>query len=138
MKELYVKAVKENMPQVMDFVVAVLDEIGCGHKQRFQIETAVEEVFINIASYAYAPEVGTATICIETSETPLSVTISFIDHGRPYDPLAKPDVRLDRPMKERKKGGLGIFMVKKTMDAVSYEYSDGKNILTLKKNIDQG
>ena len=136
MKELDLKAIKENLPQVLEFVGAALDEIGCGHKPRIQIETAVEEVFVNIASYAYDPVIGPATIRIETSEDPLSVTMSFIDQGKPYDPLAKPDVKLDRSMKERKKGGLGIFMVKRSMDDVSYEYKDGKNILTFRKNIE--
>ena len=135
MKELDLKAIKENLPQVLEFVGAALDEIGCGHKPRIQIETAVEEVFVNIASYAYDPEIGPATIRVETSKDPLSVTMSFIDCGKPYDPLAKPDVELDRPMKERKKGGLGFFMVKKSMDGVNYEYKNGKNILTLKKNL---
>ena len=136
MTQLDILAVKDNLPQVLEFVGAALNEIGCGHKPRFQIENAVEEVFVNIASYAYDPEVGPATIRVETSKDPLSVTMSFIDHGKPYDPLAKPDVKLDRPMKERKKGGLGIFMVKKSMDDVSYEYKDGKNILTFTKNIE--
>lgn len=136
MKQLDLPAVKENLPQVLEFVGETLDEIGCGHKPRFQIETAIEEVFVNIASYAYDPEIGPATIRVETSKDPLSVTMSFIDHGKPYDPLAKPDVKLDRSMKERKNGGLGIFMVKKSMDNISYEYKDGKNILTFTKNIE--
>ncbi|MBR5088967.1 MAG: ATP-binding protein [Ruminiclostridium sp.] len=135
MTQLDIEALKENLPQVLEFVGAALDEIGCGHKPRFQIETAVEEVFVNIASYAYDPETGPATIRVETSKEPLSVIMSFIDHGKPYDPLAKPDVDLDRPMKERKKGGLGIFMVKKSMDGVNYEYKDSQNILTLTKNL---
>ena len=136
MKQLDIKAEKENLPQVLESVGAVLDEMNCGHKARIQIETAVEEVFVNIASYAYDPEIGPATVRIETKESPLSVIMTFIDQGRPYDPLAKPDVNLDRPMKERKKGGLGIFMVKKAMDGVNYEYKDGSNILTLTKNIE--
>ena len=136
MKQLDLLAVKENLPRVLEFVGETLDEIGCGHKARIQIETAIEEVFVNIATYAYDPEIGPATIRVETSEDPLSVTMSFIDHGKPYDPLAKPDVKLDRPMKERKKGGLGIFLVKKSMDDMCYEYKDGKNILTFRKNIE--
>lgn len=136
MKQLDIEAVRENLPRVIDFIGETLDETGCGHKARFQIETAAEEVFVNIASYAYDPDVGPATIRIETAKDPLTVIMSFIDHGKPYDPLAKPDVKLDRPMKERKKGGMGIFMVKKTMDDVRYAYRDGRNILTLSKNIE--
>ena len=135
MKELDIVAVKENLPQVLDFVGGQLDETECSAKVRFQLETAVEEIFVNIAAYAYEPETGPATIRVETTEEPLRVIMSFIDCGKPYDPLAKPDPDLKRRYGERKKGGLGIFMVKKTMDDVSYEYKDGKNILTLTKMI---
>ena len=135
MKQLDIEAVKENLPQVLEFVGTVLDEMNCGRRERLQIETAIEEVFVNISSYAYNPETGPATIRVETKKEPLSVIMSFIDHGKPYDPLAKPDVKLDRPMKERKKGGLGIFMVKKSMDGVDYEYKDGQNILTITKEL---
>ena len=138
MKQLDIEAERENLPQVLAFVGAVLDEVGCGHRERIQIETAIEEVFVNIASYAYNPETGPATIRVETKMDPLSVIMSFIDHGKPYDPLAKPDVDLDRSMKERKKGGLGIFMVKKSMDGVDYEYKDGQNILTITKELNTG
>ena len=95
----------------------------------------VEEIFVNISSYAYNPETGPATIRAGITEEPLSVIISFIDNGKQYDPLAKPDPDVKIPLKERKKGGLGIFMVKKTMDDVSYEYKDGQNILTITKTI---
>ena len=96
---------------------------------------AVEEIFVNISSYAYDPDIGVAQIRVETKEDPLSVVLSFIDGGTPYDPLAKPDPNLKIPLKERRKGGLGIFMVKKTMDGIKYEYKDGHNILTITKNI---
>lgn len=66
---------------------------------------------------------------------PLSVEITFIDNGKQYNPLAKPDPDITLAAKERKKGGLGIFMVKNSMDDVSYEYKDGKIILTIKKNL---
>ena len=100
------------------------------------IEVAVEEIFVNIASYAYDPQVGPATIRTEIVQEPLSVILSFIDGGVPYDPLAKPDPVLHTPLQLRRRGGLGIFMVKKTMDDVSYEYKDGKNILTITKNLE--
>ena len=63
------------------------------------------------------------------------MTLTFIDNGKPYDPLKKADPDITLPANERPIGGLGIFMVKKTMDDVNYEYADGKNILRLKKNI---
>ena len=100
-----------------------------------QIEVAAEEIFINIASYAYAPDKGRATVRVEVSPDPVTVTITFIDQGMPYDPLAKEDPDVTLKAEDRPVGGLGIFMVKKTMDDVTYEYKDGKNILRIKKNI---
>ena len=104
-------------------------------KAQTQIEIAVEEIFINIASYAYAPDKGMATVRVEVSGDPVAVTITFVDHGVPYDPLAKEDPDVTLSAEERGIGGLGIFMTKKLMDDVAYEYKDGKNTLTLKKQI---
>ncbi|MBR4320802.1 MAG: ATP-binding protein [Oscillospiraceae bacterium] len=135
MKELDILAVKENLPQVLAFIDKQLEEFNCKMKTIMLVDIAVEEIFINIASYAYEPETGSATIRTYLTEEPLTVVISFIDNGKPYDPLAKPDPNLNLPIQERKKGGLGIFMVKKTMDTISYEYKQGQNILTIKKEI---
>ena len=70
---------------------------------------------------------------VEIQEDPLAAIITFIDSGMPYDPLARPDPDVTLPAEEREIGGLGIYMVKKSMDNISYEYKDGKNILTIKK-----
>ena len=133
MKELDIQASNEHLPEVLGFVESELEHLDCSMKIITQIDIAVEEIFVNIASYAYNPEIGPATIRIEVTEDPITVVISFIDNGKPYDPLAKPDPNLNIPLQERRKGGLGIFMVKKTMDDVSYEYKDGQNILTISK-----
>lgn len=133
MKELDVPALPEKLPEVLKFVSDSLDEIGCEQKDRNQIEVAVEEVFSNIAGYAYNPEIGTATVRVELTDNPLTVSLNFIDQGKPYDPLAKPDPNVKLSVNERKRGGLGIFMTKKFMDEVEYDYKDGRNILTLKK-----
>ena len=98
-----------------------------------QIEVAVEELFVNIAHYAYAPDTGSATI--RTEITAGTAEITFIDSGVQYDPLAKPDPDVSLPASERQVGGLGIFMVKKSMDDMRYEYRDGKNILTIVKKL---
>ena len=135
MKELEIEALTENLPQVLAFVDEQLETADCPMKIQMQIDIAVEEIFVNIAHYAYALEVGNAIIRIETFTDPPEVDITFIDSGIPYDPLAKSDPDLKIPIKERKKGGLGIFMVKKSMDDVTYEYKDGRNILTIKKAI---
>ena len=135
MRELDIQAVTANLPKVLGFINEQLKECNCQGKIIAQIDLAVEEIYVNISSYAYNPEVGPATIRVEILEEPLSVVISFIDNGKPYDPLAKPDPNINLPLEQRKRGGLGIFLVKKTMDDVIYEYKDGQNILTIKKEI---
>ncbi|MBR4416718.1 MAG: ATP-binding protein, partial [Victivallales bacterium] len=99
-----------------------------------QIDVALEEVFVNIAHYAYAPETGTATVRVKKGQG--RVTVTLIDSGRPYDPLKKTDPDVTLPAEDRQIGGLGIFMVKKTMDEITYQYKNGQNILTIKKTID--
>ena len=135
MKELTVAATIENIETVTDFVDAQLEELDCPMKAEMQINVAIDELFSNIAHYAYHPEIGEATVAVEVTGDPLAVEITFIDNGKPYDPLqnADPDVTLSA--EERDIGGLGIFIVKKSMDEITYEYKDGKNILRIKKNI---
>ena len=133
--ELELEAVEENLPGLEEFVEERLTASECPLSSRMKIAVAVEEIFINIAKYAYVPGKGKATVRVEISEDPLTVTITFVDHGIPYDPLAKEDPDLSLSAQEREIGGLGIFMTKKLMDDVCYVYEDGKNILTLKKNL---
>lgn len=135
MKELTVDATVENVSAVTAFVDEQLEQIGCPIKTQMQVDIAIDELFGNIAHYAYNPEVGAATVRVEVSEDPLAVVITFIDNGVPYDPLAKADPDITLSAEEREIGGLGIYMVKRSMDDVSYEYKDGKNILRIKKNI---
>lgn len=135
MKELMVEAKDDNLYQVLDFVNEQLDAENCPPDVKIQVDIAVEEIFVNISHYAYNPEVGPATIRAEVVKEPLSVTLTFMDHGTPYDPLAKADPDITLSAEERQIGGLGIFMVKKSMDHVEYAYKDGQNILTIKKNL---
>ena len=135
MQELIVEADRMNLPQVQAFIDEQLEEVGCPMPAQISIDIAVEELFVNIASYAYGNGSGKAVVQVTVHEDPLSVEITFIDNGKQYDPLAKADPDTTLSAKERKKGGLGIFMVKKSMDNVSYEYKDGNNILTIKKNL---
>lgn len=129
------KAERENIPEVIDFIDRELDELGCSEKTKAQINIAIDELYGNIASYAYGEENGEVTVIIEGDSTPGAVSISFQDEGKPFNPLEsrEPDTKL--PARERKIGGLGIFMVKKSMDDVRYEYRDGKNILTIRKTL---
>ena len=133
MKELTLPATIENIETVIDFVNGQLEEIKCPLKAQMQIDIAIDELFGNIAHYAYNPETGPATVRVEVTEDPIAVVITFIDRGVPYDPLKKEDPDITLSAEERTIGGLGIFMVKKTMDEISYEYKDGKNILRIKK-----
>ena len=135
MKELTIEAKTENLDQVLSFIDEQLEENDCPMKPQMQIDVAVEELFVNIAHYAYNPEIGMATIRVEVQNDPLAVIITFVDHGVPYDPLAKDDPDITLSAEERQIGGLGIYMVKKSMDDISYEYKDGQNILRIKKNM---
>ena len=133
--ELELEALTENLPEVQSFIEEKLNGIDCSMKDTIKISVAVEEIFVNIAHYAYDPNIGKATVRVEVSDDPVAVIITFIDHGIPYDPLAKEDPDVTMSAEERQIGGLGIFLTKKNMDDVSYEYKDGQNILTLKKNL---
>lgn len=135
MKELTISAEIENIAAVTAFVDEQLEELGCSLKAQTQIDIAIDELFGNIAHYAYNPEVGPATVRVEVSDEPLAVVITFIDNGKPYDPLAKKDPDLSLSAQEREIGGLGIYMVKKSMDEVTYAYRDGQNILTIRKEL---
>lgn len=135
MKEMTIPATVENIEKVTAFVDEQLEQIDCPPKAQMQIDIAIDELFGNIAQYAYNPETGPATVRVEVTQSPISVVITFIDHGIPYDPLktAEPDITLSA--EERAIGGLGIFMVKKTMDEITYEYKNGQNILRIRKDI---
>ena len=135
MKELTIAATVENIESVTDFVNEQLEALDCPMKAQMQIEIAIDEIFSNIAHYAYNPEIGQATVRVEVPEDPLSVMITFIDNGVPYDPLAKADPDTTLSAEERDIGGLGIYMVKKSMDEIVYEYKNGHNILKIKKNL---
>ena len=133
MRELKIAALNENLPEVLKFIGESLENAGCKPADSTRIEVAVEEIFSNIANYAYNPMTGSATVSVELSENPLKIILSFSDNGKPYNPLAKEDPNVKLAVSERKRGGLGIFMTKKFMDNVAYEYKDGMNILTIEK-----
>lgn len=133
MRSVKIKAAVENLDTVIAFIDEQLEAADCPMKTQMQIELAVEEIFVNIAHYAYAPETGMAVISVDISGS--RAVITFEDSGVPYDPLAKPDPDTTLAAEDRDVGGLGIFMVKKSMDDVIYEYREGKNILTLVKEL---
>ena len=131
--ELKIQAAVDNLDEVQAFVEGKLEEALCPMKTLMQISVAVEEIFVNIAQYAYEGATGDACVTLELSEDPAAVTLRFADRGVPYDPLAKPDPDTHLPAELRDVGGLGVYMTKQLMDELSYEYKDGQNVLTMKK-----
>ena len=136
MVERIFPAEPEQLEPVQRFVEEQIERYDCSARVRFQLDVAVEEIFINIAKYAYRPgQAGQAAVRCCVGGDPLQVTIQFQDQGVPFNPLAKEDADITLTAQERQIGGLGILMVKKSMDAVRYSYEGGKNILTIQKNI---
>lgn len=130
---LTVDALNENLHKVMDFVDGVLEENDCFMKTQMQVDLAVEEIFTNISNYAYEGGSGKAEITANCNGKEL--TIVFKDSGTPYNPLEKADPDTTLSSDKRQIGGLGIFLVKKNMDDVLYEYKNNQNVLTMKKVI---
>ncbi|WP_026660134.1 ATP-binding protein [Butyrivibrio sp. AC2005] len=133
MKELTIEAKVENLPKVLEFIDSGLEDDGCSMKNQMKIDIAVEELFVNIAHYAYRDKVGSAVIKYSNDDG--KAIISLIDSGLHYDPLAKDDPDVSLSAEEREIGGLGIYMVKNSMDDVKYEYVDNQNITTITKSL---
>ena len=133
MKERTVDAKPESLSEIKSFVSAGLEAMGCPEEAREQLLVVADEIFGNIVNYAYEGAAGKATVRLEAGAEPRSVVMTFLDGGTPFNPLAMkaPDTSLKA--RERKIGGLGIFMVRKLADEVTYEYADGKNILKIRK-----
>ena len=122
----------DSLHELIAFLESELEKVDCPMKLMMQISVAVEEIFVNIAHYAYGAN-GMGQMVFGLDPSPEGVTIRFTDSGVPFDPLAKKDPDITLSAEERSIGGLGIYMVKKSMDSVDYEYTDHKNILTLYK-----
>ena len=133
MEKLTIDATVENLENVTEFISSALEEKDCSIKIIMQMELVIEEIFVNVASYAYRPNVGKVTICREFEDAPRSIKITFIDGGTDFNPLEKEDPDINAELEERDIGGLGIFLVKKNVDEISYERKDGNNILSIKK-----
>jgi len=131
LSEINIEATIENISVITNFVNDELDKYNCPEKEKIKVDIVIDELVTNVSKYAYGEETGMITVQIEMAEN--NICMAFIDSGIPYNPLerAEPDVTLsvdDRPI-----GGLGIYLVKKLMDDITYEYADGKNILKIKK-----
>ena len=133
--ELTLEARNDNLNRVLAFVDEKLNSTTCSAKVLTQIDTAAEELFVNIASYAYAPGVGDVTVRVRLERDPPAAEITFTESGMPFNPLERQDPDTTLPAHARRIGGLGVYMVKKSMDEVRYEYRDGQNILTIRKKL---
>ena len=134
-KELKLEANLNNIPRVMAFVDKELEALQCPLKIRMKIDLALDELVANVANYAYASGKGDMTVRFAFDEADRMVSITFIDEGVPYDPLKKRDPDVTLSAAERQIGGLGIFLVKKTMDSMEYKRENNCNILTIYKKI---
>ena len=130
---LRIPAELERMDEVLDFVSSLIDAYGTTPPMRTQLRMAMEELYVNIAHYAYPSGDGWAEVRGSVEDG--VATFTLIDAGTPFDPLAKPDPDTTLSAEEREIGGLGIYMVKNMVDEVEYEYCDGCNQLTIRKKL---
>ncbi|MBQ0051972.1 MAG: ATP-binding protein [Treponema sp.] len=133
-KELTVAAETSNISTVTNYIEENLQEAGCPMKDIIKIDIALDEILSNIAFYAYKDTKGDMTVVLNVFDEPKSCTITFRDNGFPYNPLEKSDPDITTSAEDRELGGLGIFMVKKSMDEMTYAYENGQNVLTIRKN----
>ena len=125
----------ESLLDVLAFVEQTLEKYECSMKIQTAICVAIEEVFVNVAHYAYGDGEGDVTFEICFEEETRNITFRMADKGVAFDPLKKPDPDITLSAEDREIGGLGIFITKKTMDTVTYAYENGENILTMVKKI---
>ena len=132
-EELLIEAVVDNLDDVNLFVHKFIEQVEVSKRTLMQLDLIVEEIFVNISNYAYAPNIGLVKILLNIETTPLAILLTFIDSGIPYNPLEKSDPNVHLSIDDRQIGGLGIFLTKNLVDDISYQFVDGQNILQLTK-----
>ena len=125
------EAKTDNLHLLLDLLESELEKHGCNMKITTSLLIAIEEIFVNVSKYAYPNSTGNVTVKFDFIND--DVVFTFIDSGIPFDPVAKQDPDITLNAEDRPIGGLGIYMVKKTMDEMKYERKDNKNILFMKK-----
>lgn len=138
MEQLMVAAETRNLAEVTAFVRQILTSYGWDAEEIFQMELAVEEIFVNICRYAYGQKRGKAKLVLEKTKEKEGAMIRISDQGIPYDPLEREDPDISLGVQEREPGGLGIFFVKQLMDEVRYERKKNENQLILIKYRKEG
>ena len=134
MESIIVPASEKDPDPVVEFVRKQLALYDCPSNVLYQIEVAIEEILVNIVSYAQLTDDDGIEVRCEVLADPLRVVLQFLDRGIPFDPLEKDDPDTSPEAIMGREGGFGIFMVKKMMDDVSYAYEGGKNTLTIQKH----
>ena len=131
--EVVFPATDESLQKAMQTVEEQLEEAGCSPKNQMKIMVALEELFVNVAHYAYEGKEGQVILNLDIEDD--TMVLKLKDSGKPFNPLAKEDPDITLGAGERQIGGLGIFMVKKTMDDFTYNYEDGQNVVTITHKI---
>ena len=134
-EELVIEAVVDNLDAVNLFVHKFIEQFEISKSTLMQLDLVVEEIFVNIASYAYSPNTGLVKILLNIETAPLAISLTFIDSGIPYNPLEKSDPDINLSVDDRQIGGLGIFLTKNFVDDISYQFLDGQNVLQLTKSL---
>lgn len=135
-EQLTMEATIDNLPQAVGLVERMLEGINVPMKDSVMMAIVTEELFVNIANYAYKPHTGLVTITAETNTDPKQIRLILKDRGIPFNPLERPDPDVTLSAEDRKVGGLGIFFSKSKTDDMQYRYEDGQNILTITKYFD--
>ena len=130
---LNVPARRERMDEVNRFLEAHLEEVACPQDSAFLLMLAAEEIFVNIASYAYDGGEGDARIEFSYDEKKDMTELVFSDSGIPFDPTSRPSPDITLKSDDRPIGGLGIHIIRERMDEVVYQYAGGRNVLTIRK-----
>jgi len=133
MKSILLPATIHNIIPITEFVNDILEANDCAMKAQIQLEVAIDEIVSNIANYAYG--VNSGDVKVEVEMLGDFVRLTFIDSGKPFNPLEMKEPDVTETAMDDSVGGLGIFIVKKTMDEMSYRYENQQNILTIKKRI---
>lgn len=136
MKEIKVNADVKNLDSVLQFMNEVIEPYNCSVEIQFQLELALEEAYVNIAHHAYPNDVGSTIIrcdVVEKDDKSNLLVIDILDQGIPYNPIEHNDPNINSSAEERDIGGLGIYMIKNSMDALSYSYENEHNVFTIEK-----
>jgi len=128
-------ALTSNVDEMIEPIVQSLNDLNVDKKVIYKIHLCLEELLANVASYAYYPKQGEVEVSHEIKQDPRHIVIQIVDSGKPFNPLEVNEPDLDASLEDRQVGGLGLFIVKKTMDEIAYQREDNKNILIVKKNI---